>query len=106
MAKVEKGARRGLAHTSVYLANVGQRQPDLVPIQRLSSCLKRVALEIDRLQPLLILEMLLDIIEISELIVASPDLLEILQRADALQTGDLVVGYLQNSQLGVGLQTG
>lgn len=93
-------------HTSINLPNLRQRQTDLIPIHDGILRLQRIALEIHRVQLLLVGQLPLHLLERLELVVGGPQFLEL---AEVLQVGevrDLVVGDVEDAQVAVVLEAG
>jgi hypothetical protein len=83
-----------------------QRQSNLIPIHGRAICLQWIALEINRLQLLLVLQLSLDLVKAGELVIRCPQLFQILQCTEVLEVGDLVVREVEDTEGGGGFETG
>lgn len=87
--------------TGVNLADLRQRQPQLVPIQHRLALLHGVALKVNFFQLLLVTQCALNLAEIGDLAIAGPDVLERFQVLQALERADGVGLEVEDFQLGV-----
>lgn len=83
--------REGEGLTSIDLHDVRNSQTHLIPVHGWSSGLQRIPFEIHCLKRLLATQLALDIIKAIELVIRCPELLQIRQRREMLELGDLVV---------------
>jgi hypothetical protein len=86
------------------LLNTRQRQPDFPAIIDGIPRLQRITLKIDRLETFLVCQFLLHFLERRQLVVAGPELLELGEGAEVAEVLELVVGYVEDGQVGVGFQ--
>ena len=92
--------------TSINLPNLRQRQADLIPINDLIPRLQRIALEIHRVQLLLIGQLPLHLLERLQLVVGRPDFLEVAEMLQVGQVRDLIVGDVEDAQVAVLFEAG
>ena len=67
--------------------------------------MERIPFKIDRLQVLLISQFALNLVEAGELVVRTPQLLQVCQLREMREFADPVVGEIEDAQCRVGLQT-
>ena len=94
----KSGEETGTKLTRINLPHLRQGQPDLIPVQRRRAQLQRVALKVDRSQVLLVAQLALHLGKVRDQVVASPEFLELRQRGEPGEGGDLVVGHLEDAQ--------
>lgn len=86
-------------HTSIDLFNPWQCQFDFVPIRGHCLSLQRVSFEIYRHKLLRSRELLLDLLERREFVVACPELFEVCQVFEVFEFRYLVVGYIKDAEV-------
>lgn len=92
--------------TRIDLHDLRDRQTHFIPIQRRRPHLQRIALEIHRLQLLLILQLALHLVEARQLVIRPPQLLQMHQLAQALELRHLVVREVDHAERRVAFEAG